>query len=82
MTFLDFSKVIAALGPEELMAAYDRETADQAFREWLVYNSGVYLNYGTSYGAGGEGHVRLNVASSRLILNEAFDAIAAAIRNA
>jgi cysteine-S-conjugate beta-lyase len=82
MTFLDFSKVIDALGAEELQAMYDSSTPDRAFREWLVYNSGVYLNPGSAYGAGGEGHVRLNVASSRIILNEAFDAITAAIRNA
>jgi cystathionine beta-lyase len=82
MTFLDFSKVIDALGAEELQAMYDSSAPDRAFREWLVYNSGVYLNPGSAYGAGGEGHVRLNVASSRIILNEAFDAITAAIRNA
>ncbi len=81
MTFLDFSRVIESIGADELQAAYKGNTADHSFREWLVYNSGVYLNPGSVYGTGGEGHVRLNVASSRLVLGEVFDAISRAVRN-
>lgn len=38
----------------------------------------VAFNEGTLYGTGGEGHVRINVATSKEILNEALDRIAAA----
>ena len=51
------------------------------FRDWLTYQSGVYLNPGSSYGAGGEGRMRMNVASSRRVLREACEAMAAAVRN-
>ena len=79
MTFLDFSQVIAAIGPEELMATYDKTTPEDGFQDWLVYKSGAYLNPGSMYGSGGAGHMRLNIASSRLVLKEVFDSIAMAV---
>ena len=79
MTFLDFSKVMAAVGAEERYMAHDKDTPEEYFQDWLVHNSGVYLNPGSSYGTGGEGHMRMNVASSRLVLKEVFDAMAAAV---
>jgi bifunctional pyridoxal-dependent enzyme with beta-cystathionase and maltose regulon repressor activities len=44
-----------------------------------VYKSGAYLNPGSMYGSGGAGHMRLNIASSRLVLKEVFDSIAMAV---
>jgi cystathionine beta-lyase len=79
MTFLDFSQVIAAIGPEELMATYGKATPEDGFQDWLVYKSGAYLNPGSMYGSGGAGHMRLNIASSRLVLKEVFDSIAMAV---
>jgi len=37
------------------------------------------LNAGLDYGAGGEGFARINVATSRAILDEALDRIAAVL---
>jgi len=81
-TFLDFSKVMDAIGAEELAKAHGKTTAEAYFQDWLTEKSGVYLNPGSSYGTGGEGHMRMNIASSRLVLKEVFDAMAAAVRNA
>lgn len=81
MTFLDFSKVLNAIGAEEMARAHDKESAEAYFQDWLTEKSGVYLNPGHNYGAGGEGHMRMNIASSRLVLKEVFDAMAAAVRN-
>jgi cystathionine beta-lyase len=81
MTFLDFSKVLTSIGAEELAMAHGKDTAEAYFQDWLTEKSGVYLNPGSSYGAGGEGHMRMNIASSRLVLAEVFDAMAAAVRN-
>lgn len=39
----------------------------------------VALNPGPSFGAGGEGHVRLNLGTSRAILTEAVDRMASAV---
>lgn len=79
MTFLDFSKVIASLGGADLMAEYQRSTPEEGFQDWLVYNTGIYLNPGSMYGTGGDGHMRLNIASSRVVMKEVFDALKAAI---
>lgn len=49
---------------------------------WLLENAKVALNPGTAFGAGGEGHVRLNFATSPEILNEALDRIATAVQGA
>ena len=79
MTFLDFSRVMDRIGAEE-MAAKGGGTAEEYFQNWLTHQSGVYLNPGSSYGSGGEGHMRMNVASSRRVLREACEAMAAAVR--
>jgi len=81
MTFLDFSQVMEAIGAEEMAKVHGKDTAEAYFQDWLTEKSGVYLNPGSSYGTGGEGHMRMNIASSRLVLKEVFDAMAAAVRN-
>ena len=80
MTFLDFSKVLEAIDAEAMAREKGKDSAEAYFQNWLVEKSGVYLNPGASYGAGGEGHMRMNIASSRLVLKEVFDAMAAAVR--
>lgn len=44
----------------------------------ILEKAKVAFNEGTMFGAGGEGHVRINFATSREILNEALDRLAAA----
>lgn len=79
MTWLDFSKTMAAIGAGELHKQHGKDTPEEYFQDWLVHNSGVYLNAGSSYGDGGAGHMRMNIASSRRVLKEALDAMAAAV---
>jgi cystathionine beta-lyase len=81
MTFLNFSKVLEAVGAEEMAKAHGKNTAEAYFQDWMVEKSGIYLNPGTIYGTGGEGHMRMNIASSRHVLQEVLDAMAAAVRN-
>jgi cysteine-S-conjugate beta-lyase len=79
MTFLDVSKVIDSIGADQLAAMYGKATPEENFQDWLTHASGVYLNPGSGYGAGGAGHMRMNIASSRLVLKEALDAMAEAV---
>ena len=79
MTFLDVSKVMAAVGAEEQYKSHGKRTPEAYFQDWMVYNSGVYLNPGSAYGTGGEGHMRMNIASSREVVSDVLDAMAAAI---
>lgn len=79
MTFLDFSKVMAAIGAEEQAKAHGARSPEHYFQDWMVYNSGVYLNPGSNYGAGGEGHMRMNIASSQKVVADVLDAMASAV---
>lgn len=79
MTFLDFSKAIEAIDAEEQAKIHGERSAEHYFQDWLVYNSGVYLNPGSTYGAGGEGHMRFNIASSQTVIKDVLDAMASAV---
>ena len=57
----------------------DRDGAPVEPQKWLLDNAKVALNPGPAFGDGGEGHVRLNFATSPAILNEALDRIGAAL---
>jgi cystathionine beta-lyase len=82
MTFWDVDRVMAAIGAESECKAQGKETPESCFQDWLVYHSGVYPNPGSEYGAGGEGHMRMNIASLRLVLRDLLDAMAGAINDA
>jgi cystathionine beta-lyase len=80
MTFLDFSKVLDAIDAREQAAIHGKESPEHYFQDWLVHKSGVYLNPGSNYGLGGEGHMRMNIASSQLVIQEVLEAMASALR--
>jgi len=79
LTFLDFSRVMEAVGAEEMAVVKGKDSPERYFQDWLVENSGVYLNPGSTYGTGGAGHMRMNLGSSRIVIKEALDSMAAAI---
>ncbi|MGI9252058.1 MAG: MalY/PatB family protein [Pseudohongiellaceae bacterium] len=79
MNFLDFSRVMEAVDAEGRAKAEGKDTAEEYFQDWLVHESGAYLNAGSSYGTGGAGNMRVNVASSRRMLREALESMATAI---
>ena len=81
LTWLDFSKTMEAVGATEQAAGTDK-TPEAWFQDWLVMNSGVYLNPGSNYGKGGPGHMRFNLGSSRKVVKEALDHLAGAVNNA
>ena len=56
--------------PTEESASSGREvTAEGIVQRWLAENAKVYLNSGSSYGTGGAGHMRMNLATSRRLWN-------------
>ena len=79
MTFLDFSKAIEAIDAEGRAKAHGERSAEHYFQDWLVAESGVYLNPGSTYGMGGEGHMRMNIASSKAVIKDVLDAMASTI---
>ena len=51
---------------------------DELF-DFFAKKAGLGLNKGTTFGQGGEYHLRLNVACSRLILKKAMEQLSAAV---
>ena len=64
MTFLDFSKTMKSVGASAQYKSHGKESPEHYFQDWMVHNSGVYLNPGSVHGVGGAGHMRMNIASS------------------
>jgi len=80
LTWLDFGATMAALGADEHAAAEDK-TPEAWFQDWLVMNSGVYINPGITFGTGGSGRMRFNVGSSRKVVKAALEHMAEAVNN-
>ncbi len=80
LTWLDFSRVMTAIGAEQMAKEKGEQSPEHYFQDWLVENSGVYLNPGSNYGSGGAGHMRMNLASSRFVIQEVLDSMAKALR--
>lgn len=81
LSWLDFSKTMDAIGAAD-KAAEKGVATEVYFQDWLVMNSGVYLNAGDGYGKGGPGNMRFNLGSSRKVVKEALDLLAGAVNNA
>ncbi len=79
LTWLDVSAVMEKIGAAEMAKAQAKRSPEHYFQDWLVENSGVYLNPGSNYGSGGAGYMRMNLASSRLVLSDVFEAMASAM---
>jgi cystathionine beta-lyase len=77
-------------GPEQMRAYHDAErdagrrhsglTREGCMGEWIVQNSGVQLNSGSSYGIGSDGFMRMNVAVPLSSLKTALDSLNTAIK--
>jgi cystathionine beta-lyase len=86
LAWLDVSKVIDRIGAKEQAEAASKSSsrpvsAESIAVDWFVEHAGVALNAGTSYGTGGEGHMRMNLGTSRQLIQKALDNMAEALSN-
>lgn len=84
LTWLDVSRIIDIIGAKETAAERQRTSVDPVtpemiMQEWFGQHARVDLNPGSSYGTGGDGHMRMNIAVSRRLLQVAMDNIAEAV---
>ena len=84
LAWLDVSELAERVGAHELAEEENRTsettvTPEQIMQRWFGSNARIYLNPGSAYGAGGAGHMRMNLATSRLLIRRALDNIAAAV---
>ncbi|MFP3947377.1 MAG: MalY/PatB family protein [Longimicrobiales bacterium] len=84
LAWIDVSEALEAIGAEEIAAreserAVRKVTPEEVARRWFAETAGVYLNPGSNYGPGGEGKMRMNLATSRILVNRALDNMAEAL---
>ena len=84
LAWLDVSKLadrIDARGKAEAASKTSETpvTPEVIVQSWLVDNAHVYMNPGSNYGTGGDGHMRMNLGTSRKLIALAMDNMAAAM---
>ncbi|MGH6828562.1 MAG: MalY/PatB family protein [Rhizomicrobium sp.] len=62
------------------MVARREVTPEDIVGHWMADNAYVQINAGSSYGLGGQNHMRMNVATSRRTLKAALDSMAGALK--
>jgi cystathionine beta-lyase len=87
LTWIDVSGVIDKIGAKEQAAEASKTsprpvTPEQIVERYFVKNAKVHMNAGSSYGLGGSGHMRMNIATSRKTLELALTNLAEALRRA
>ena len=80
LAWLDVSEPINALNATAMAEKEDLRSAEHYFEKWLVENSGVQLNPGSTYGTGGAGHMRMNLGAPRPLIEEALEKIGNALQ--
>ena len=80
LAWLDVSALQEKIGAKELAAAENaknstgpRVTPETIVQRYLVRNARVHMNPGSSYGRGGEGHMRMNIGTSRTLVERALE---------
>jgi bifunctional pyridoxal-dependent enzyme with beta-cystathionase and maltose regulon repressor activities len=56
-------------------------TPEDMIGHWFAKNAYVAIEAGSSFGYGGQNHMRMNVATSRRTLTAALDSMAGALKN-
>ena len=84
LAWLDVSELAERVGAHDMAVVESRTsasvvTAEQIMQRWFGNHARIYLNPGSAYGTGGAGHMRMNIATSRLLIQKALDNIAAAV---
>ena len=84
LAWLDVSELAERVGAHDMAVVESRTsasvvTAEQIMQRWFGNHARIYLNPGSAYGTGGTGHMRMNIATSRLLIQKALDNIAAAV---
>jgi len=87
LAWLNVSGFADRIGAAETAARESAEgtddvSAERIVQRWFAERAGVFLNPGSSYGTGGGGYMRMNLASPRAIVERALNNMAAAVAEA
>jgi cystathionine beta-lyase len=89
LSWLDVSAIAAKIDATQLAAEANKSlkpsmkplSPEQMVERHLVKTAKVHMNAGTSYGYGGAGHMRMNIATSRKTLELALNNLARALKS-
>ena len=89
LAWLDVSQVADKVNAKQLAAEANRKLApgakplspEQLMERWFVTHAKVHMNAGSTYGVGGENHMRMNIATSRKTLTLALNNLASALKS-
>ena len=84
LAWLDVSEVVRRIGAErtaaeESVTSVEPVAAEDVVQRWFAENAGVFMSPGDNYGTGGAGHMRMNLATSRRLLERALENMAGAL---
>ena len=80
LAWLDTSAAMAAAGMQQAAEEAEEDlTPEQAFQRYLVDHAHIHLNPGSSYGLGSDGRMRMNIATSRQLVERALGNMARAL---
>ncbi len=84
LAWLDTHQVAEMIGAHETAERESRTSVEPVppediVQRWFAEHARVFLNPGDSYGTGGADHMRMNLATSRVLVKRALDNIAAAL---
>jgi cystathionine beta-lyase len=87
LSWLDVTEIANRIGAKRMADEANSKTPSAApvtpetmVERWLVRNAKVHLNQGAGYGRGGENHMRMNIATSRKLVELALTNMADALR--
>lgn len=81
LAWLDVSQLADRIGARKLAAdSKDAVSPETIVERFLVKTAKVHIKAGSQYGTGGEGHMRMNVATSRKTLELALTNLANALK--
>ena len=71
-----------ATAAQQNAASGGETSAESVVQRWFAENARVYVNPGSSYGTGGAGNMRMNIATTRGLVERALENIAEALTRA
>jgi len=90
LTWLDVTAVAEKINSKQLAADYNKGkaanmpalTPEQMVERFFVKYAKVHLNQGAGYGTGGANHMRMNIGTSRKLVETALNSLANACKSA
>ena len=84
LAWLDVSKVVDKIdakgkAEEASKTSETPVTSEVIVQRWFIENAHVHLDAGSNYGTGGAGHMRMNLGTSRKLIELALDNMAEAL---